>query len=57
MGIMPAPETNNAVAAVVAEARCVKEEGRERTILLNRLFQIDFPIQGRYRVGKRVFEK
>ena len=24
-------------------------------ILFYRLFQIDFPIQGRYRVGKRVF--
>ena len=34
-GIIPAPETNHAIAAVVAEARRAKEEGKERTILFN----------------------
>jgi tryptophan synthase beta chain len=34
-GFLPAPETNHAIAAVVAEARRAKEEGKERTILFN----------------------
>ncbi len=34
-GVIPAPETNHAIAAVVAEARRAKEEGKERTILFN----------------------
>jgi tryptophan synthase beta chain len=34
-GIIPAPETNHAIAAVVAEARRAKAEGKERTILFN----------------------
>jgi tryptophan synthase beta chain len=34
-GVIPAPETNHAIAAVIAEARRAKEEGKERTILFN----------------------
>jgi tryptophan synthase beta chain len=34
-GVIPAPETNHAIAAVVAEAKRAKEEGKERTILFN----------------------
>jgi len=34
-GIIPAPETNNALACVVAEARKAKEEGKEKVILFN----------------------
>jgi len=34
-GFIPAPETTHAIAAVVAEARRAKEEGKERTILFN----------------------
>jgi len=34
-GFIPAPETNHAIAAVIAEARRAKEEGKERTILFN----------------------
>ncbi len=34
-GIVPAPETNHAVAAAVAEARKAKEEGVEKTIVFN----------------------
>jgi tryptophan synthase beta chain len=34
-GFIPAPETNHVIAAVVAEARRAKEEGKEKTILFN----------------------
>ena len=34
-GILPAPEANHAVAAVIDEANRCKEEGSERTILFN----------------------
>lgn len=34
-GIIVAPETSHAVAAVIQEARKAKEEGREKTILFN----------------------
>jgi tryptophan synthase beta chain len=34
-GFIPAPETNHAIAAVVAEAQRAKEEGKEKTILFN----------------------
>ena len=34
-GIIPAPETNHALAAVVEEARKAKEEGKEKVILFN----------------------
>ena len=34
-GFIPAPETSHAIAAVVAEAKKAKEEGKEKTILFN----------------------
>ena len=34
-GIIPAPETNHALATVVAEALKAKEEGKEKVILFN----------------------
>jgi tryptophan synthase beta chain len=34
-GFIPAPETSHAIAAVVAEARKAKEEGKEKVILFN----------------------
>jgi tryptophan synthase beta chain len=34
-GIIPAPETNHAIAQVIREANQAKEEGKERTILFN----------------------
>jgi tryptophan synthase beta chain len=34
-GMIPAPETNHALACVVEEARKAKEEGREKVILFN----------------------
>jgi tryptophan synthase beta chain len=34
-GVIPAPETDHAIAAVVEEAKRAKEEGKERTILFN----------------------
>ena len=34
-GFIPAPETNHAIAAVCAEARQAKEEGKEKVILFN----------------------
>ena len=34
-GVIPAPETNNALAQVVLEARKAKEEGREKVIVFN----------------------
>jgi tryptophan synthase beta chain len=34
-GVIPAPETNHALACVVDLARRAKEEGRERVILFN----------------------
>ena len=34
-GIIPAPETSHALAAVIDEARQAKEEGREKVILFN----------------------
>jgi len=34
-GVIPAPETNHAIAAVVDEARRAKEEGKEKVILFN----------------------
>jgi len=34
-GIIPAPETNHALAQVVAEAKQAKEEGKEKVILFN----------------------
>lgn len=34
-GMIPAPETNHALACVVAEARKAKEEGKEKVILFN----------------------
>ena len=34
-GFIPAPETTNALAQVVKEARQAKEEGREKTIVVN----------------------
>jgi tryptophan synthase beta chain len=34
-GIVPAPETNHAIAAVIREARKAKEEGKEKVILFN----------------------
>ncbi len=34
-GIIPAPETSHAIAAVIDEAKKAKEEGKERVILMN----------------------
>ena len=34
-GFIPAPETAHAIAATIREARRAKEEGRERTIIMN----------------------
>jgi tryptophan synthase beta chain len=34
-GFIPAPETTNALAAVVEEAQRAKEEGKEKTIVVN----------------------
>ena len=34
-GFIPAPETSNALAQVVAEAKQAKEEGKEKTIVVN----------------------
>ncbi len=34
-GVIPAPETNHAIAAVVQEAERAKEEGKEKVILFN----------------------
>jgi tryptophan synthase beta chain len=34
-GIIPAPETNHAIAAVIREAQKAKEEGKEKVILFN----------------------
>ncbi|MBN1270962.1 MAG: TrpB-like pyridoxal phosphate-dependent enzyme [Candidatus Aminicenantes bacterium] len=34
-GIIPAPETSHAIAAVIQEAKKAKEEGREKVILFN----------------------
>jgi len=34
-GMIPAPETNHALASVVAEAKKAKEEGKEKVILFN----------------------
>jgi tryptophan synthase beta chain len=34
-GIIPAPETSHAIAAVIQEANKAKEEGKEKTILFN----------------------
>jgi tryptophan synthase beta chain len=34
-GFIPAPETNHALAVVIAEAKKCKEEGKAKTILVN----------------------
>jgi tryptophan synthase beta chain len=34
-GIIPAPETTHAIAAVIREAKKAKEEGKEKVILFN----------------------
>jgi tryptophan synthase beta chain len=34
-GIIPAPETNHAIASVIREANKAKEEGKEKVILFN----------------------
>ena len=34
-GIIPAPETSHAIAAVIDEAKKANEEGKEKTILFN----------------------
>jgi tryptophan synthase beta chain len=34
-GIIPAPETSHAIAAVIKEAKKAKEEGKEKVILFN----------------------
>ncbi|MEI7437689.1 MAG: TrpB-like pyridoxal-phosphate dependent enzyme, partial [bacterium] len=34
-GYIPAPETSHAIAVAIQEAQRAKEEGKERTILLN----------------------
>ena len=34
-GIVPAPETNHAIAATIREAKKAKEEGKEKVILFN----------------------
>ncbi|NLC11050.1 MAG: TrpB-like pyridoxal phosphate-dependent enzyme, partial [Firmicutes bacterium] len=34
-GLIPAPETNHAIAAAIEEAKRAKEEGKEKTILFN----------------------
>ncbi len=34
-GIIPAPETNHAIAAAIREAKKAKEEGKEKTIVFN----------------------
>ncbi len=34
-GIIPAPETSHAIAAVIREAKIAKEEGKQKTILFN----------------------
>ena len=34
-GIIPAPETNHAIAAAIQEAKKAKEEGKEKVILFN----------------------
>jgi len=34
-GVIPAPETNHALACVVEEAKKAKEEGKEKVILFN----------------------
>jgi tryptophan synthase beta chain len=53
-GILPAPETNHAIAAVMAEARRCKEEGVSRAILFNLSGHGHFDVQGYldYHAGK-----
>ena len=34
-GIIPAPETNHAIAATIREAKKAKEEGKEKVIIFN----------------------
>jgi tryptophan synthase beta chain len=53
-GILPAPETNHAIAATMAEALRCKEEGVSRTILFNLSGHGHFDVQGYldYHAGK-----
>jgi tryptophan synthase beta chain len=53
-GILPAPETNHAIAAVMVEARRCKEEGVSRAILFNLSGHGHFDVQGYldYHAGK-----
>jgi tryptophan synthase beta chain len=53
-GILPAPETNHAIAAVMVEARRCKEEGASRAILFNLSGHGHFDVQGYldYHAGK-----
>jgi tryptophan synthase beta chain len=53
-GILPAPETNHAIAAAIAEALRCKEEGVSRAILFNLSGHGHFDVQGYldYHAGK-----
>ncbi len=53
-GIIPAPETNHAVAGVIREALLAKEEGKQRTILFNLTGHGHFDMQAYidYEAGK-----
>jgi tryptophan synthase beta chain len=53
-GILPAPESNHAIAAAINEALRAKEEGKSRTILFNLSGHGNFDMQSYmdYQAGK-----
>jgi tryptophan synthase beta chain len=53
-GILPAPESNHAVAAAIREALSAKEEGKQRTILFGLSGHGNFDMQSYmdYKAGK-----
>jgi tryptophan synthase beta chain len=53
-GILPAPESNHAIAAAMEEALRAKEEGKSRTILFNLSGHGNFDMQSYmdYQAGK-----
>jgi len=53
-GILPAPESNHAIAAAINEALRAKEEGKQRTILFNLSGHGNFDMQSYmdYQAGK-----
>jgi tryptophan synthase beta chain len=53
-GILPAPESNHAIAAAIKEALRAKEEGQTRTILFNLSGHGNFDMQSYmdYQAGK-----